>query len=226
MNGTPSALTLDVLGDQSMHWLRAEFIDANGKAAYATIADQIDWSGWKSFRVDLAATGLKLPAKLNKLYIVNQEADQDERAAVGQLAFDNLALQYPSGAIEVEHPTIVMTVGNTQATVDGVKVKLPGAPFVQKGTNTNYLPLRFVADSLGAQVVWNNKSKRVTVLRGDRMLELWVGSENMTVNGVRQPISVAPIVIKGSVYVPVRVISEQLGQKVDWASKTKTITIH
>ncbi|TFE29019.1 phosphodiester glycosidase family protein [Cohnella luojiensis] len=226
MNGTPSALTLDVLGDQSMHWLRAEFIDANGKAAYATIADQIDWSGWKSFRVDLAATGLKLPAKLNKLYIVNQEADQDERAVVGQLAFDNLALQYPSGAIEVEHPTIVMTVGKTQATVDGVKVKLPGAPFVQKGTNTNYLPLRFVADSLGAQVVWNNKTKRVTVLRGDRMLELWVGSENMTVNGVRQPIAVAPIVIKGSVYVPVRVISEQLGQKVDWASKTKTITIH
>jgi hypothetical protein len=48
----------------------------------------------------------------------------------------------------------------------------------------------------------------------------------MTVNGVRQQTAVAPIVIKGSIYVPVRVISEQLGQKVEWEGKTKTITIH
>ncbi len=226
IGGNPSALTLDVLGDQSMNWLRAEGTDVNGKAFYITIAAQIDWSGWRNIRVDLAAAGLKGPAKLTKLYIVNLEEGQDERALQGELAFDNLVLQYPPGQIEVAHPTIVLTVGKKQATVDGEKVTLPGAPFVQKGTSTNYLPLRFVADTLGAQVVWNNKAKRVTVLRGDKMLELWVGNENMTVNGVRQPISVAPIVIKGSVYVPVRVISEQLGQKVDWASKTKTITIH
>jgi hypothetical protein len=224
--GTPSSLTLDVLGDQSLNWLRAEMTDVNGKTVYVTLADPIDWTGWKNIRVDLAAAGLKGPAKLTKLYIVNLEEGQDERALQGEIAFDNLTLQYPPATIKVYHPTIVMTVGKTQATVDGKKVTLPGAPFVQKGTNTNYLPLRFVADSLGAQVVWNNNAKRVTVLRGDTMLELWVGSKNMTVNGVRQPITVAPIVIKGSVYVPVRVISEQLGQVVGWESKTKTITIH
>lgn len=226
VDGNSSALTLDVLGDQSMNWLRAEMTDVNGKTVYVTMADQIDWSGWKNIRVDLAAAGLKGPAKLTKLYIVNLEEGQDERALQGELAFDNLILQNPPAAIDSYHPTIVMTVGKAQATVDGEKVTLPGAPFVQKGTSTNYLPLRFVADSLGAQVVWNNKTKRVTVLRGDTMLELWVGSKNMTVNGVRQPIAVAPMVIKGSVYVPVRVISEQLGQEVGWESKTKTITIH
>ncbi len=118
-----------------------------------------------------------------------------------------------------------MKVGNKQATVDGAKVTLPGAPFIQKGTNTNYLPLRFVGDTLGAQVVWDNKTKRVTVLRGDKMLELWVGKDTMTANGIRQPVPAAPLLIKGSVYVPVRLISEQLGQKVDWENKTQTITI-
>jgi hypothetical protein len=226
MAGNPSALTLDILGDQSMNWLRAEMVDANGKTVYATIADKIDWSGWKNVRVDLAAAGLKGPATLTKLYIVDLEEGQDERALQGELAFDNLILQYPPATIEVAKPTIVMTVGKTQATIDGNKVTLPGAPFVQKGTSTNYLPLRFVADALGAQIMWNNQEKRVTVLRGDRMLELWVGKSDMTVNGVRQSVSVAPIVIKGSVYVPVRVISEQLGQSVGWESKTKTITIH
>lgn len=225
IDGTPSAITLDVLGDQSMHWLRAEFTNGDGKTVYADIANKIDWTGWKNLRIDLAASGLKGSAKLTKLYIVNKEEDQDERAMVGELAFDNLAVQYPAGQIVVAHPTIVMKVGSKQATVDGKKVTLPGAPFVQKGTNTNFLPLRFVGDSLGAQVVWNNKEKRVTVFRGDRMLELWVGSKEMIVNGVRQPISVAPVIIKGSVYVPVRVISEQLGQIVDWENKTQTITI-
>jgi len=225
VKGTPSAMSIDVLGDGGRQWLRAEFANGDGKPAYATIADQVDWTGWKNVRFDLKAAGLKEGAKLTKLYLVNKEEDQDERSAQGQLAFDNLVLQYPPGQFETPKPTIVLTVGKTQATVDGKNVKLPGAPFVQKGTNTNYLPLRFVADTLGAQVVWNNASKRVTVLRGDKMLELWVGKESMTVNGARQTSSVAPIVIKGSVYVPVRVISEQLGHTVDWASKTKTITI-
>jgi hypothetical protein len=226
VGGSPSAMSIDVLGDGGRQWLRAEFTNGDGKPAYATIADQVDWTGWKNIRFDLAAAGLKGSSKLTKLYLVNKEEDQDERALQGQVAFDNLVLQYPPGQIAVSNPTIVMNVGKTQATVDGKSVKLPGAPFVQKGTSTNYLPLRFVADTLGAQVVWNGPTKRVTVLRGDKMLELWVGKDSMTVNGARQTLSAPPIVINGSVYVPVRVISEQLGQKVDWESKTKTITIH
>lgn len=226
IEGTPTSLTLDVLGDQSMSWLRAEATDESGKTVYLTIADKIDWSGWKNIRIDLTAAGLKGPSKLTKLYVVNMEEDQDERLLQGQLAFDNLMVQYPPDPIKVYHPTIVLKVGNTKATVDGKSVTLPGAPFTQKGTYTNYLPLRFVADRLGAHVKWDGKAKRVTVVRGDTMLELWVSKNEMTVNGVRTPINVPPIMVKNSVYVPVRVISEQLGQKVDWESKTKTITIH
>lgn len=224
--GTPTSLTLDVLGDRSMNWLRAEAIDADGKAVLLTIADKIDWSGWKNVRVDLTEAGLKGPAKLTKLYVVNLEQDQDERALQGELAFDNVTVQYPPEPIDVYHPTIVLTVGKTKATVDGKTVTLPGAPFTQKGTYTNYLPLRFVADRLGANVKWDQKRQRVTVVRGDTMLELWLGKNEMTVNGVRTPINVPPIMVKNSVYVPVRVISEQLGQKVDWDAKTKKITIH
>ncbi|WEK53913.1 MAG: phosphodiester glycosidase family protein [Candidatus Cohnella colombiensis] len=226
INGNPGSMTLDVLGDKSMNWLRAEALDANGKIVYLTIANQIDWTGWKNIRVDLATAGLKGPAKLTKLYVVSLEEDQDEREKQGEIAFDNISLQYPPQSISVYHPTIVMKVGDKKATVDGTEVTLPGAPFMQAGTNTNYLPLRFVADRLGAEVSWNNTEKKVTVLRGDTMLELWVGRNDMVVNGVRKSVLTPPILVKNSVYVPVRVISEQLGQKVGWVGKTKTITIH
>ncbi|KIL36685.1 copper amine oxidase [Cohnella kolymensis] len=226
LEGNPSSMTLDVLGDNSANYLRAEIIDGNGKTHWVDIARQINWSGWKNIRVDLAAQGLKGPSKLTRLYVLNLEQDQDERALQGEVAFDNLTLQYPAGVIDTVNPTIVMTVGKTQATVDGQSAKLPAAPFVQPGTNSNYLPLRFVADTLGAEVKWDNKAKRVTVLRGKTMLELWVGKKDMTLNGVRQPVAVTPIVKNNSVFVPVRLISEQLGQKVEWNGAAKTITIH
>ncbi|MBW5448491.1 copper amine oxidase [Cohnella sp. CFH 77786] len=223
VGGTPSAMTLDMLGDSSMNYARAEFIDSDGKKVLVDIAKKIDWSGWKTIRVDLAAAGLKGPAKLTKLYVVNLEQDQDERALEGEVAFDNLALQYPPKPFAAVKPTIVMKVGKSTAAIDGKSTKLPAAPFLLN--DVNYLPLRFVSETLGAEIAWDNKAKRVTVLRGDSMLELWVGRSEVTVNGVRQPVLAAPILKNNSVYVPVRVVTEQLGQKVEWDGKTKTITI-
>jgi hypothetical protein len=224
VDGSPSAMTLDVLGDSSMNYLRAEFRDSAGKQVLVDLARQIDWAGWKTIRVDLAGAGFKGPGKLTKLYVVNLEQDQDERALQGEIAFDNLKLQYPPKPFNAAKPVIVMKAGQSTATIDGKKVKLPAAPFMID--NVNYLPLRFVTETLGAEVKWDNKEKRVTVLRGDTMLELWVGRSEVTVNGVRQKVLAAPILKNNSTYVPVRVVSEQLGQKVDWENATKTITIH
>ncbi|WP_373230770.1 stalk domain-containing protein [Cohnella sp.] len=224
LDGAPTSMTMDVLGDNSMNWLRAEFIDADGKQKFVTIARMIDWSGWKTVRVDLAASNIKGPARLTKLYVVNLEEDQDERELQGEIAIDDITLQYPPAPITIKKPNIVMNIGKTQAKVDGAAVKLPAAPFMKDGVT--YLPLRFVAEVMGGQIDWSNPEKRVRVLRGDTMLELWVDGKDMSLNGVRQPMTSAPILKNGSVYVPVRIISEQLGQKVDWASADKTITIH
>jgi hypothetical protein len=175
-------------------------------------------------RVDLAASAIKGPARLTKLYVVNLEEGQDERELQGELAIDDLTLQYPPAPFDIKKPIIVMNVGKKQAKVNGVAVKLPAAPFMQDGVT--YLPLRFVGEVMGGQIDWSGTAKKVRVLRGDKMLELWVGGTDMTVDGVREKLTSSPILKNGSVYVPVRIISEQLGQKVGWASDTKTITIH
>ncbi|RIE02044.1 copper amine oxidase [Cohnella faecalis] len=223
IDGNPSALTLDVLGDSSFNWIRGEFVDSKGKQVLVDIARTIDWSGWKSIKVDLTKASLTTPARLTKLYVVNLEQDQDERALQGELAFDNVAIQYPPAAYVPVKPTIVLGVGKKQATLNGKTIELTTAPFTVNGVN--YLPLRFVADALGAQVFWDNAARRVTVLREDSIIELWVGNSEITANGVRKKVIAAPINKNGSVYVPVRVISEQLGQTVGWEPKTKTITI-
>ncbi|MBB6670633.1 stalk domain-containing protein [Cohnella nanjingensis] len=222
--GKPSVLSVDALGDGSYNWLRAEFKDAGGKQVFVTIAKTIDWTGWKTFRIDLAAAGLTAPATLTKLYVVNLEEDQDERALQGQVAFDNLTLQYAPASITTSTANIVMTVSKKEAKVNGKAVKLDTAPQLLNGTT--YLPLRFVSDALGGQTDWNAANKQATVLRGGTLLDLWVGGKELVSTGVRQEAAAAPILQNGRVLVPVRVVSEQLGQKVDWDPKTKTITIH
>jgi hypothetical protein len=57
--------------------------------------------------------------------------------------------------------TVALTIGSTQGTVDGQAVTLDVAPFVV-GSRT-LVPLRFVAQSLGANVNWNDSTGTVTI---------------------------------------------------------------
>lgn len=223
VDGGPSAMTLDVSGDNSYNWLRAEFLDAKGNKVYADVAKQVDWSGWKTLRVDLSDIGLTYPAKLTKLYVVNLAKDQDERALQGEVAFDNLSLQYPPKTASQNETSVLLTIGSKDAKIGGQAAKLDTAPFVLNGTT--YLPLRFISDALGGDIGWEQTEKKVTVFRGDKMLELWLGRSDMIASGVRIPTPAAPIIQNGRVLAPLRVVSEQLGLKVGYDAKLKTITI-
>jgi len=60
--------------------------------------------------------------------------------------------------------TVSLTIGSTQATVDGQTTTLDVAPFVI-GSRT-LVPLRFIAQSLGATVNWNDSTSTVTIDSG------------------------------------------------------------
>lgn len=58
---------------------------------------------------------------------------------------------------------ILITIGADTAYVNGTAVKLDAAAFVENGRT--YLPLRFVSETLGAQVAWNEAEKTVTITK-------------------------------------------------------------
>ena len=58
---------------------------------------------------------------------------------------------------------ILITIGADTAYVNGTAVKLDAAAFVENGRT--YLPLRFVSETLGAQVVWTEAEKTVTITK-------------------------------------------------------------
>ncbi|BBH23896.1 hypothetical protein Back11_52410 [Paenibacillus baekrokdamisoli] len=222
IDGSPSAMMISVMGDSSYNWLRAEFIDKAGKSYLVTLADQVNWSGWKQLKVNLP-TGTAYPLTLKRIYAASLAEGQDERLLIGSLAFDNISFQYPANVPELPKTTIELKVGSKVAKVAGKAYKLDVAPLVL--SNTTYLPLRFVTEALGAQIDWEGTLKRVTVLRGDKLLEMWLGRNEFIINGTRLKSEVAPISRGDRTLVPLRLVSEQLGLSVNWDGKMGTITV-
>ncbi|USB32853.1 stalk domain-containing protein [Paenibacillus sp. YPG26] len=220
----PTSMSIDVMGDSSLNWARAEF-EVGGKAVYADLAKQVDWTGWKSLNIDLASLGLGSSAKLKRLYLVNLAEGQDERALAGSVAFDNIQFSVPSlsGAASSKSTTVVMTVGQKTIATGGKNIAVDVAPVV-KGDVT-YVPIRYVVDYFGGQSNWDGASQRITVLRGGTLIDLTLGSRDIIVNGKRKQVAVSPILINNRTLVPLRLVSEQLGIAVKWEQKTKSITL-
>lgn len=233
LNGTsgkniPAAATsmsLDVKGDMSLNWLRAEVVDGSGAISYIDLAKVIDWNGWKSLNIDLSGSGIKFPAALKRLYVVNVEEGQDERAKTGTVAFDNISFVMPSLSSEAGLPkgTAAMSIGSKSITVNGAKKAIDVAPIVKDAST--YVPIKVVLDAFGGSAAWDKNTKKIMVLRGAKALDLTVNKKEFVLNGKRQTAEVAPLILQGRTLVPLRLVSEQLGLTVKWEQKTKTVTI-
>lgn len=221
-----TTLTVDVLGDASLNWVRAELSDADGKPVYIDLARPMDFTGWKTLTADLTASNIKFPAKLKRLYVVNVEEGQDERALTGSVSFDNVRFTAPAaggGNSDFPSATAVMVLGQKSMTVNGNKQDLEVAPLLKD--NTTYVPIKYVLDVFGGNAAWNAAAKKITVTRGATILELTVGQKAFLLNGVSSKAEVSPIIVGGRTLVPLRLVSEQLGIGVNWEKKTKSITL-
>jgi hypothetical protein len=64
--------------------------------------------------------------------------------------------------ITMNNTSIVLTIGNREATVNGVKKTLDNSPFITD-TGRTMVPLRFVAENIGYSVKWDSANKIITI---------------------------------------------------------------
>lgn len=88
------------------------------------------------------------------------------------------------------------------------------------------VPLRFIAQHMGAYVDWSMGIEKITVKQPDRTLELRVGSNNAFVDGKLVLLDTQPVIKNSRTLVPVRFISENLGAEVNWVVSSQTVTIN
>lgn len=221
--GKPSVMRLNVLGDASLNWLRAEFVDGAGETHLVDLAVPVNWTGWKAITVDLEGKGMAWPLTLRRIYVANPASGQEERTAVGRIAIDDIEFQQKRELPEMHRAKVEMAVGRDTITVDGEERKLDFAPFIS-GEHT-LIPIRFFVDALGGDVFWDQEAKRASVIRDGHLVEMWVADGLVTVDGRTVESPVPPQIRKNRVLLPLRFIAETLGWTVGWNGGTKSITL-
>lgn len=107
--------------------------------------------------------------------------------------------------------------------IDNVAYTLEAAPAIL--SNRTMVPIRFIGDSMGASLAWNNSTKQATFKLEDKTVVLKIGSRQAMVDGKPVLLEVAPRIISGRTMVPLRFVSENLGAGVHWSSLERKITI-
>lgn len=117
-----------------------------------------------------------------------------------------------SGACKI---TASFTVGLKQYSVNGVSKTMDAAPVLKNGRV--FLVVKYVAEVVGANVSWDQATKRVTIsTKKGETIEMVIGSNKATRNGKSVQIdsgnsTVTPFVNEGRTLCPLRFTGEMLG---------------
>lgn len=133
--------------------------------------------------------------------------------------------------------TVVKVDGNMMV-LDKVNIQVDAIPVETDVPAVNFdgrtlVPIRFVSESLGANVDWDKNTEEAIIKTSEKEIRLKVNSTEVTVDGIKQNIPydaktklMATTSSDGSrTMVPLRFVSEVLGAQVDWIDETFTADI-
>lgn len=108
---------------------------------------------------------------------------------------------------------------NVNIYVHGQLINIPDQkPFLDKQAGRTFVPIRFVSEALGAKVDWLKDEQKIVITEGNKNISLTIGSTKVVVDGKTQTIDVLAKLLNGRTMVPLRFISQVLGQEVNWVA--------
>ncbi|MEA4973079.1 MAG: copper amine oxidase N-terminal domain-containing protein, partial [Candidatus Metalachnospira sp.] len=121
---------------------------------------------------------------------------------------------------------VVITVGATTMAAGTATVTLD-APAYINAANYTMLPLRAITEAFGATVNWDDASKTVTIMGGQRIISMTIGSKTMYINGTPVAMNTAPEITSARTFVPVRDLANALGiSNINWTETSGTVTLN
>ena len=124
---------------------------------------------------------------------------------------------------------VVVPVGEKYLIAGEEQVALDVPAYISAAGYT-MLPVRAVATALGINnnnVLWNQASRTVTILYGQRIITMVAGQKVVTVNGNTIPASATVQIKDGRTFLPMRDLATALGvTDITWDAATKTATMN
>ncbi|MCX6083374.1 MAG: stalk domain-containing protein, partial [Caldiserica bacterium] len=119
--------------------------------------------------------------------------------------------------------TIVLTIDSTRVSVNGVTQAIDAAPVIRSGRT--FVPIRFISETVGAQVTWDAGTQMVGVTLSSHHVELQIGSTRAVVDGAVNMLEAPPFIDHSRTMVPLRLISEAFGAEVSWDPVSRQVTV-
>ena len=144
-------------------------------------------------------------------------------------ASTSLASRNVKAVVKVDGNMMVLDKVNIQVDTTPVQTDVPAVNF----DGRTLVPIRFVSESLGANVDWDNNNAEAIIKTSEKEIRLKVNSTQVSIDGVVQNIPyeaktklmTTPSSDGARTMVPLRFVSEVLGAQVEWINETSTADI-
>lgn len=124
--------------------------------------------------------------------------------------------------------TVILQIDNYAAAVNGALVWIDSEnkavmPYIKE--DRTMVPLRFIAEALGAEVVWNEATQEIQISKENQIIKLYIGKDAYYINEQVCSLDAAPEIVESRTFVPLRAVSEAFLKHVTWIEGTKTVII-
>jgi hypothetical protein len=127
-------------------------------------------------------------------------------------------VQIPLPSVE-PHYTMRIAIGNIVYTLEGVARTSDVAPFIDPAYQRTMIPLRVIAEGLGADVLWDGDTQTIRIIRDWEEASLTIGEPLPGGMGVA-------VMRYDRVFVPLLYVSEVLGAGVRWDGVARAAYIY
>lgn len=118
-------------------------------------------------------------------------------------------------------------VSHTKISIDNEYVQFNeelGFPFVD-GNYRTQVPFRATMEFFGATVGWNSETQTAIAEKDGIRIEVPIGEMYIFKNGEKIENDTAALIKNGRTYLPIRVVLEAFGAKVDWDGENKCVLV-
>lgn len=167
-------------------------------------------------------------AAANSAYHGNGDVVQtwfDSYRYAAQATIATIGTQAPG--MESNAVTAIYTIGSTSYKVNGETRTAEVAPYVENGRT--YLPVRYVAEALGvtpANILFDKPTSMVTLIKGDRVVQLKLKTNQLTINGSTINMDVKAVTKANRTVLPIAWVGKALDATVMYDAAAKTVTVN
>ena len=220
LSNNTQKMMVDIYGSGNNEWVRVELRDKDENVYRYTLAENVDWQGWKSVELDLSNETIAQDAYLWRIYVVENANETRPSVENRSLYFRNLRLSASSGDLV----NIKLKIGSTELIANEMTSTMDTAPFVTAAGRT-MVPVRFITEALGGEVVWDGENQRVSLILDNNLIQMYIGADTMEVNGISKALDAPAMLQNNRTMIPLRAVSEAFGLVVNYDSTDQSITI-